>query len=83
MIETLSPKGFRDYELIDVGGFEKLERFGDYVTIRPEPQAVWDKVLSEQEWEKRAHVKFVPNSSSSGEWTKLKNMPDRWNISMA
>ena len=80
MIETLSPKGFRDYELIDVGGFEKLERFGDFVTIRPEPQAVWDKVLSEQEWEKRAHVKFVPNSSSSGEWSKLKAMPDRWNI---
>jgi len=76
----LSPKNFDDYELIDCGDFEKLERFGKYVTIRPEPQAVWDKKLSQKEWEKKAHVKFVPRSSSSGDWKKLKEMPDRWNI---
>jgi len=76
----LSPKNFPDYELIDCGNFEKLERFGKYITIRPEPQAVWDKALTEKEWEKKAHVKFVPRSSSSGEWKKLKDMPERWNI---
>jgi|ERR1051326_2125755 23S rRNA (cytosine1962-C5)-methyltransferase len=76
----LTPSRFRDYELIDCGAFEKLERFGQYITIRPEPQAVWDKKLSQQEWEKRAHVKFIPRSSSSGEWKKLKQLPDRWNI---
>jgi len=76
----LSPKNFPDYELIDCGDFEKLERFGKYITIRPEPQAVWDKALSEKEWEKKAHVKFVSRSSSSGEWKKLKEMPDRWNV---
>lgn len=76
----LSPKNFPDYELIDCGDFEKLERFGKYVTIRPEPQAVWNKRLSQKEWEKKAHVKFVPRSSSSGDWKKLKDMPDRWNI---
>ena len=76
----LSPKNFPDYELIDCGNFEKLERFGKYITIRPEPQAVWDKALSEKEWEKKAHVQFVPRSSSSGDWKKLKEMPDRWNI---
>ncbi|HEY6162605.1 MAG TPA: class I SAM-dependent methyltransferase, partial [Bacteroidia bacterium] len=76
----LTPASFRDYELIDCGAFEKLERFGQYITIRPEPQAVWDKKLSSQEWEKRAHVKFIPRSSSSGEWKKLKQSPDRWNI---
>lgn len=81
MIQILSPKNFNDYELIDVGGFEKLERFGQFITIRPEPQAVWDKSLTYAEWEKRAHVKFVAKSSSSGEWKKLKPMPDRWNIS--
>ena len=36
----LTPQNFKDYELIDVGNFEKLERFGQYITIRPEPQAV-------------------------------------------
>ena len=76
----LSPQNFNDYELLDTGGFEKLERFGQYITIRPEPQAVWDKSLSNAEWEKLAHVKFISKSSSSGEWKKLKSIPDRWNI---
>lgn len=79
-MQLLTPQNFKDYELIDVGGFEKLERFGQYITIRPEPQAVWDKTLSKNEWEKRAHIKFVPKSSSSGEWKKLKQMPDQWQI---
>src|SRR4029077_17686172 len=76
----LSPEHFTDYELIDCGNFEKLERFGRYVLIRPEPQAVWDKGMSEKEWEKRAHVKFISKSSSAGVWKKLKEMPDRWNV---
>ena len=80
-MQLLTPANFTDYELIDVGGFEKLERFGKYITIRPEPQAVWDKSLSNGEWEKLAHVKFISRSSSSGEWKKLKEMPDRWNVS--
>ncbi|MFL5764761.1 MAG: class I SAM-dependent methyltransferase [Bacteroidia bacterium] len=79
-MQLLTPQKFTDYELIDVGGFEKLERFGQYITIRPEPQAVWDKTLSSQEWEKRAHIKFEPRSSSSGEWRKLKQMPDQWQV---
>jgi len=80
-MQLLTPQNFKDYELIDVGGFEKLERFGQFITIRPEPQAVWDKSLSNVEWEKRAHIKFMPRSSSSGEWKKLKQMPDQWKVS--
>ena len=79
-MQLLTPQNFADYELIDVGNFEKLERFGQYITIRPEPQAVWDKTLSNAEWEKRAHIKFMPRSSSSGEWKKFKQMPDQWHI---
>ena len=79
-MELLSPKGFSDYELIDCGDFEKLERFGKYITIRPEPQAVWEKKLSNKDWEQKAHVKFISKSSSSGTWQKLKDIPDRWNI---
>ena len=79
-MQLLTPQNFKDYELIDVGGFEKLERFGQYITIRPEPQAVWDKSLSNSDWEKRAHIKFISRSSSSGEWKKLKQMPDQWQI---
>lgn len=76
----LTPINFKDYELIDSGNFEKLERFGSYYTIRPEPQALWDKKLSEKEWQKKAHVRFTSKSSSSGTWHKLKEMPDRWII---
>ena len=79
-MQLLTPQNFKDYELIDVGNFEKLERFGQYISIRPEPQAVWDKTLNNSEWEKRAHIKFIPRSSSSGEWKKLKQMPDQWQV---
>ncbi len=79
-MELLFPKNWIEYELIDSGYFEKLERFGSNILIRPEPQAVWDKHLSNQEWESLAHVKFIPQSSNSGIWKKLRNMPDQWNI---
>jgi 23S rRNA (cytosine1962-C5)-methyltransferase len=79
-MQLLTPLHWKDYELIDCGNFEKLERFGNYITIRPEPQAVWDKVFPESEWQKQAHVKFVSKSSSSGIWQKLKTMPDQWKI---
>jgi len=49
MISLLSPTHWKDYELIDCGDFEKLERFGNLILSRPEPQAVWKKTLSEQE----------------------------------
>lgn len=76
----LTPDRFQNYELLDCGDFEKLERFGEYITIRPEPQAVWDKGLTNREWDSMAHVRFIPNSSSSGTWRKMKEMPDRWNV---
>src|SRR5262245_17904053 len=79
-MQLLTPGRFPDYELIDCGNFEKLERFGRYVTIRPERQAVWDSAMDEGEWEKQAHVRFVPKSSSSGTWKKLRELPDRWTI---
>ena len=79
-MELVNPENWKDYELIDCGDFEKLERFGKYISIRPEPQAVWQKIFSNNEWEKQAHVKFIPKTSSSGEWKKLKEMPDQWEI---
>ena len=80
-MELLSPKHFPDYELIDCGNFEKLERFGKYITIRPEPQAVWDRTLTAVKWDDMAHVRFMPNSSYAGSWKKLKAMPDNWEVS--
>lgn len=80
MIATIFPTIFNDYELIDSGNFEKLERFGNYITIRPEPQAVWQKNLTNEVWLQKAHVKFESLSSSSGKWNFLKKMPENWQI---
>lgn len=82
-MELLTPQNFKDYELLDSGNFEKLERFGQYITIRPEPQAVWNRQKKEADWLKEAHVKFVAKNSSSGTWKKLKEIPDRWHIAYA
>ena len=79
-MDFLSPNNFPDYELIDCGNFEKLERFGQYITIRPEPQAVWDSALNQSDWLKKAHVRFMPHSSYAGNWEKLKTMPDNWEV---
>ena len=82
MIELLSPSHWKDYELLDCGDFEKLERFGEVILIRPEPQAVWAKALAESEWEKLHHIRFKGRSATSGEWVKKNaKSPDRWNIS--
>jgi 23S rRNA (cytosine1962-C5)-methyltransferase len=59
------------YTLIDSGNFEKLERFGDQVLVRPEPQAVWRRQLPEAEWLKRADARFVQEGSHSGTWHRL------------
>jgi 23S rRNA (cytosine1962-C5)-methyltransferase len=79
-MDFLSPNNFPDYELVDCGNFEKLERFGEYITIRPEPQAIWSPTLSSNDWNKKAHVRFIPHSSYAGNWEKLKPMPDNWEI---
>jgi 23S rRNA (cytosine1962-C5)-methyltransferase len=81
MIELLSPRHWKDYELLDCGDFEKLERFGELILIRPEPQAVWAKALPESDWNKLHHIRFKGKSATSGEWVKKNaKSPDRWNI---
>ncbi|HVW15006.1 MAG TPA: class I SAM-dependent methyltransferase [Mucilaginibacter sp.] len=81
MIQLLTPTHWKDYELIDCGDFEKLERFGNLILIRPEPQAVWSKQLPQSEWQKLHHIKFKGRSATSGDWVKKNNnIPDRWHI---
>ncbi|QDW26378.1 oxidoreductase [Pedobacter sp. KBS0701] len=81
MIQLLAPTHWKDYELIDCGDFEKLERFGSVTLIRPEPQAVWKKTYSEQDWKKTANIIFRGRSATSGEWVKKnQSIPDRWHV---
>jgi 23S rRNA (cytosine1962-C5)-methyltransferase len=84
----LTPSNFPDYELIDSGGFEKLERFGQFVLSRPEPQAIWKKAMPERDWNNMAHAQYrkLPVSKSAngaaerGEWIMKKGMPEQWQI---
>ena len=80
MIEQLSPS-INDYELIDCGEGEKLERFGRFVVRRPEPQAIWRKSLGDREW-LRADASFLRDAKSKseerGEWRLKPEMPSRW-----
>ncbi len=61
----LTPEHWKDYELLDCGDFEKLERFGKFVLRRPEPQAVWSKVWSEKEWQQQTDITFIAKSSQT------------------
>ena len=79
---------WKDYELVDSGAGEKLERFGSYYMARPEPKALWGKTLSDAEWNKLIHTRFKPGAGfakagkeDSGTWERLKRMDDQWYIS--
>ena len=84
MQRQLTPD-FRDYELIDSGSFEKLERFGRFVTRRPEPQAIWRPSLPEEEWRRLADASFRRDARQEerGEWRLAPKMPDRWTVEYA
>lgn len=80
-------ESWKDYELIDSGDFEKLERYGKYVLIRPEPKALWHKSLPKEQWNSMANVIFSPGAGfsragkeESGTWNKIKAMDDQWYI---
>jgi 23S rRNA (cytosine1962-C5)-methyltransferase len=89
MAEFPSPS-WSDYELLDSGAGEKLERFGACVLARPEPKALWDRSLPEAEWRRLAHTSFTPGAGfgkagkeDSGTWNRLKKMDDQWWIRYA
>ncbi len=68
-----------DYSLLDSGEGEKLERFGKFVLSRPDPQALWSKKLSSEEW-KKADGNFV-HQEVGGKWSLKENLPKKWDIS--
>lgn len=76
--KILITKPSTDYELIDSGDGEKLERYGKYVLRRPDPQALWNKTLSEIQW-KNADAYFFRDSDKKG-WKKNKEMENEWQV---
>ena len=77
MMQTLTPE-WAEYELVDSGTKKKLERFGQFMLVRPEPQATWPAALPAQRWE-LADGEFVKaRSGQPGEWKFRKAIPERW-----
>ena len=70
--------GWKDYELIDCGRGEKLERWGDKLLVRPDPQAIWNTPRAHRGW-KRPDARYARSSSGGGQWAD-KNVPQRWQV---
>lgn len=71
---------WKDYELIDTGGGEKLERWGKYSLIRPDPQAIWPVAGNEKIWSS-ADAHYHRSSSGGGKWEYMRSLPEQWMVS--
>ena len=72
-------KELREYELLDMANGEKLEKWGKYILIRPDPQIVWPDKKYPKLWED-AHARYIRSSTGGGHWEKLNKMDDSWSI---
>jgi len=70
--------GWKDYELLDCGGGEKLERWGDKILVRPDPQAIWNTPRRHPGW-KRHDARYARSSSGGGQWEHSR-LPERWTV---
>ncbi len=70
---------FTDYELIDADAGERLERWGDIILIRPDPQVIWSEGKRDPRWNS-AHAIYHRSNSGGGYWEALKKVPDVWSI---
>ncbi len=72
-------KDWIDYELLDCSYGERLERWGDVILIRPDPQAVFKTKRKDPRW-KNAHAKYIRSKTGGGHWETYKKVPDVWSI---
>ncbi len=72
-------KDWQDYELIDCSYGERLERWGDIILIRPDPQAIFKTKRTDERW-KTAHARYIRSKSGGGHWEKFRAVPDVWSI---
>ena len=70
---------WKDYEILDTGDGEKLERWGDYTLVRPDPQVIWDSDKRNPAW-KKPNAHYYRSEKGGGEWTFF-NLPNLWQIS--
>ncbi len=79
-LHIITSPEWEDYALLDSGQGLKLERYGDYLLVRPEAEAIWKPALPTETWA-RAHARFQPLSEESGgTWELSKPVPERWMV---
>ncbi len=71
---------WKDYELIDTSGGERLERWGNVTLIRPDPQIIWKNSAKAREWG-MADARYIRSSSGGGSWDYRKKLPESWKVS--
>lgn len=76
---TLVPRNWKEFELIDAGDGEKLERWGEYILRRPDPVAIWPKSKSEPRWNK-AHGHYLRSKTGGGSWQFNSRLPEKWSL---
>lgn len=78
-LQLVTPTGWQDYELLDSGDGEKLERFGQFILVRPDPQIVWSKSLPPSDWD-QAHASFIRTHQDRGQWQIRGKLPEEWQM---
>ena len=77
-LKILKTSASKDYELLDTGEGEKMERYGKFILSRPDPQALWSKHLPVSEWQKADAV--FTHVGDKGRWKIKTNVPEKWKI---
>ncbi|MBQ9946428.1 MAG: class I SAM-dependent methyltransferase [Clostridia bacterium] len=74
-----SADNWKDYELIDCSDGERLERWGRYILIRPDPQVIWSTPKKNKLWY-NADARYIRSNTGGGRWEVYKTLPDSWSI---
>ena len=75
----ITPSGWSNYQLLDSGDGEKLEQFGNYTLVRPDPQILWRQLQPKQAW-LAADARFKRLHEDKGVWQKKKPVPEEWPV---
>lgn len=70
---------WKDYEILDMANGEKLEKWGKYILIRPDPQIVWTKKTNPDLW-KKADARYFRSKTGGGHWETYSKIDDSWSI---
>ena len=69
---------WKDYEVLDASDGERLERWGKYILVRPDPQVIWSTPHSNPMWKKQ-DARYIRSSTGGGHWSDH-HLPERWQI---